>query len=72
MGVTYSPVTTGAGARRTGWRRSRAEARATRQEMCIRDSQKTAWATALVLLAFVLLLSVAARLAAWRISRRAH
>ena len=35
-------------------------------------AQRTAWATALVLLAFVLLLSVAARLAAWRISRRAH
>ncbi|MGA9114320.1 MAG: phosphate ABC transporter permease PstA [Candidatus Dormiibacterota bacterium] len=36
------------------------------------SAQRTAWATALVLLSFVLLLSVAARLVAWRISRRAH
>ncbi len=30
-GVRYAPTATGAGARRTGWRRSRAEARAIRQ-----------------------------------------
>ena len=35
-------------------------------------AQETAWGTALVLLAFVLLLSVAAKIAAWRISRRAR
>ena len=43
-----------------------------RRDSAIRSRQQTAWATALVLLAFVLVLSVAAKLAAWRISRRAH
>ena len=35
-------------------------------------AQQTAWGTALVLLGFVLLLSVAAKIAAWRISQRAR
>jgi phosphate transport system permease protein len=37
-----------------------------------RVAQETAWGTALVLLGFVLLLSVAAKIAAWRISQRAR
>jgi len=36
------------------------------------DEQQTAWATALLLLVFVLLLSAAARLVAWRLTRRAR
>ena len=37
-----------------------------------RVAQQTAWGTALVLLGFVLVLSVAARMTAWRISQRAR